>query len=161
MGITCGQLRRFGTSKNRYITEKKKQIDDPQYKKIDGEKIFSICSGILMHSECVMITGVLQKRILKDFHTGHRGISRIKVLMRSYVFLAKYGPRNWRKCKVLQSLCDGRKAPPVKFTCWPKTELGQGYKDFAGARKGRYYLIWKYMYIYLNICVARYMYIFM
>lgn len=54
---------------------------DQQYKKNDGEKIFSICDGILTYGEWVLIPGVLQKRKLKDFHTGHVGLLRIKALM--------------------------------------------------------------------------------
>ena len=50
---------------NKHITEKKKQIIDQQYKKIDGEKIFSICDGILMHSKWVVIPGVLKKKNIK------------------------------------------------------------------------------------------------
>ena len=36
---------------DKYITEKKKQIIDQRYKKIDGEKMFSICDRILMYDE--------------------------------------------------------------------------------------------------------------
>lgn len=34
-------------------------------------------------------TIVLQKRILNEFHSGHLGISRMKSLMRSYVYKTK------------------------------------------------------------------------
>ena len=39
---------------NKYITEKKKQIIDQQYKKIDGEKIFTTYEGILMYGKRVV-----------------------------------------------------------------------------------------------------------
>ncbi len=39
---------------DKYITEKKKQIIDQQYKKIDGEKIFTIYEGILMYGKRVV-----------------------------------------------------------------------------------------------------------
>ena len=47
---------------DKYITEKKKLIFDQQYKKIDGEKIFSICDGILMFGKWVVILRVLKKK---------------------------------------------------------------------------------------------------
>ena len=46
------------------ITEKKKQMIDQEYENIDGE-IFSICDGILMYSERVMMLGALKKEYSK------------------------------------------------------------------------------------------------
>ena len=65
------------------ITEKKKQFNHQQYKKINGEKTFSIRYGILIYGERIVIPGVLKKRISKDFHTGRVDIARRKALMRS------------------------------------------------------------------------------
>ena len=48
--------------------------------------IFSLCDEVLPYSEWVLIPTTLQKRILKDFHVGHPGITRMKSLMRSYVY---------------------------------------------------------------------------
>ena len=49
-------------------------------------EVFSICNDVLMYRERVVIPATLQKRILKDFHVGHPGATRMKSLMRSYVF---------------------------------------------------------------------------
>ena len=40
----------------------------------------------LLYEDWVVIPAVLTKKILKDFYTGHPGISRMKALMRSYVY---------------------------------------------------------------------------
>ena len=39
-----------------------------------------------MYGERVVIPTVLTKKILKDFHIGHPGMSRLKALMRSYTY---------------------------------------------------------------------------
>ena len=49
-------------------------------------EVYSISNEVLMYSERVLVLLLLQKRILKEFHTGHPGISRMKSLMRSYVY---------------------------------------------------------------------------
>ena len=39
-----------------------------------------------MYEEWVAMPEVLTKKILKDFHPRHPGLSRMKALMRSYVY---------------------------------------------------------------------------
>ena len=68
------------------IIEKKKEIIDLLYRKIESEKLFSICDRILMYDEQVVIPGALKERVQKDFQTSHPGIVRIKDLMRSFAF---------------------------------------------------------------------------
>ena len=46
-------------------------------------EVFSLCDNVLLYSERVVIPKKLQNRILRDFHTGHPGINRMKNLMRS------------------------------------------------------------------------------
>ena len=50
---------------------------------------FSICDDTLMCADRIVIPRVLQKRIPKDVHLGHPGMSRMKALMRSYVYWPK------------------------------------------------------------------------
>ena len=52
-------------------------------------ELFSLCDNVLLYSERVVILKKLQKRILRDFHTGHPGINRMKSLIRSYVYWPK------------------------------------------------------------------------
>ena len=53
---------------------------------LPGCNYYSICNGILMYAERVVVLLSLQKRILSEFHKGHPGMTRMKSLMRSYVF---------------------------------------------------------------------------
>ena len=48
--------------------------------------IFSLFDEVLLYSERFVIPTTLQRRILKDFHAGHPSITRIKGLMRSYMY---------------------------------------------------------------------------
>ena len=101
-------------------------------------EVYLICNDVLMFSERVVVPLSRQKHILKVFHTGHHGISRMKSLMRSYV--------NWRsmhrdlKSSVIS--CKGctlvAKVPPIKFKAWPETDH---HIDIAGPLNGLYYLI--------------------
>ena len=49
-------------------------------------EVFSLCDNVLLYNERVVISKKLQNRLLRDFHTGHPGINRMKSLMRSYVY---------------------------------------------------------------------------
>ena len=103
--------------------KKKRQINDQQYKKIDGKKIFSICDGILMYGEQVVISGVLQKRIFKDLpYCLPRYIDDENFNEKLY-FLAEYGQRNGRKCKILLGLCDSSKGTTSEI--YPLDKDGQ------------------------------------
>ena len=54
--------------------------------KVKTNNIFWMCDGILIYKERVVIPTVLTKNILKDFHTRHPEMSRMKALTRSYVY---------------------------------------------------------------------------
>ena len=58
------------------ICEKDQQTSD----------ILSLCDEVLRYSEWVVIPTTLKRRILKDFYAGHPGITRMKSLIRSYVY---------------------------------------------------------------------------
>ncbi len=49
-------------------------------------EVFSLSDNVLVYSERVVIPKKLQNRILRDFHTGHLGINRMK----SLCILAEY-----------------------------------------------------------------------
>ena len=70
------------TKFDKLINQTKKELMN---QKVKINNMFSMCNGILMYGERVAIPAVLNK-ILKDFHTGHQGISKMKALMRSNVF---------------------------------------------------------------------------
>ena len=52
-------------------------------------EVFSLCDNVLQYSERVVIPKKSQNRILRDFHTEHPGINRMKSLMRNYVYWPK------------------------------------------------------------------------
>ncbi|XP_014772973.1 uncharacterized protein K02A2.6-like [Octopus bimaculoides] len=47
---------------------------------------FSHCDNVLMYAQKVVVPATLQKRLLKEFHIGQRGISKMRSLMRGYVY---------------------------------------------------------------------------
>ena len=66
---------------------------------------------------------VLQKRILKEFHHGHPGIGRMKDQMRSYTYWPNMDKDIEQVVKIRKGCQLAAKAPPVKFTSWPKTDV--------------------------------------
>lgn len=105
---------------DKYITEKEKNYEPTAQKGWWWKDCLSVCDRMLMYGERVVIPGALQKRILKDFHTGHPSISRTKVLMT--IVLAEYGgkKREKNKCKIMQWLCGGG-----NVEIYPLTKDGQ------------------------------------
>ena len=103
-----------------------------------GNDIFSICNGILLYGDLVIISAVLTKKILKDFHIRYPGKSRMKAFMRSYVYW--YGVKKEienlvKTCKICALAA---KATPVKFNPWPKTDKpwSRLHVDYADPIKG-------------------------
>ncbi len=61
----------------------------------------------------MIIPTVLTKKISKDFHSGYPEMSRMKALMRSYVYWLGMD-------KDIENIV--AKAPPIKFNSWPETD---------------------------------------
>ena len=99
--------------------------------------IFSTCDEILLYRECVVIHSTLQKHILKYFHAGHLGITRMKSLMRSFVYWLNMDKDIKNAVKLCKGSALGAKAPPIKFNPWPKTDLpwSRIHLDFAALLK--------------------------
>ena len=105
----------------KYITLEKKQIINLQFKKIDSEKIFSICDRILMYSKQVVIPGLLKKKLSLD--------SKDESSNEKLCFLAEYGQRNRRKCEILQRLYNSSKGTTSKI--YSLTKNGQNLVKVA------------------------------
>ena len=101
--------------------------------KIKTNNIFSTCNGILMHGEQVVIPAVLTKKILKDFHTGHPRMSRMKALTRSYIYWLDMDKNIENMVKSCKSCASVAKAPPIGFKPWSHL-----YIDYASPIKGTY-----------------------
>ena len=67
-----------------------------------------------------IIISTLQKKILKDFHTGHPGATRMKSLMRSYVYWRNMDKDIEENVKACRGCALAAKAPPIQFSPWPK-----------------------------------------
>ena len=106
-------------------------------------EVFSLCDNALLYGERVVIPKKLQNRILRDFHTGHPGINRMKSLMRSYVYWSKMDNDIRDMIEKCKGYALAAKAPPITFKTWPKTEQpwSRIHVDFAGPLEDFYYLI--------------------
>ena len=127
-----------------FIRQRKKQVRlNERNKKGTTVSPFSICDQTLMYADRVVMPHSLQKKIFKEFHTGHPGMSRMKSLMRSYT----YWPRMDQDIEKMIKECRGcqlaAKAPPIKTQPWPKTDIPWEWVhiDYVGPLKGYYYLI--------------------
>ena len=140
--VTLEEIK-FKAKFDKFITEKKKEIMGQINNKSDQDKIFSICDGVLLYGERVVIPSVLKKKILKDFHMGHPGITRMKALMRSYVYWQGMDMDIENVVKCCKGCAKAAKAPPVKYYPWPKTDRpwSRLHIDYAGPINGIYYLI--------------------
>ena len=85
-------------------------------------EVFSLCDNVLLYSERVVIPKKLQNRILRNFHTGHPGINRMKSLMRSYVYWPKMDNDIMDMIEKCKGCALAAKTPPTTFKPWPKTE---------------------------------------
>ena len=83
--------------------------------KVKTNNIFSTCNGILIYGERVVIPAVLTKKIFTDFYTGHPGRSRMKSLMRSYVYWPRKDKDVENMVKSCKSFASVAKVAPIKF----------------------------------------------
>ena len=123
----------FISSTKRHMQEKNQTVSNS----------FLIVDDVLMYNERIVIPSNLQARILRDFHKGHPGRSRMKALMRSFVYWSKMDSDIDAMVNACRGCALAAKAPPVVFKPWPKSELpwSRIHLDFAGPVDGVYYLI--------------------
>ena len=137
--VTLEEIK-FKTKFDKFINQTKKELMN---QKVKTDNIFSKCNNILMYGEWVVIPAVLTKKILKDFHTEHSGMSRMKALMQSYVYWPSRDKNIENKVKVCKSCALVAKAPPIKFNQWPKTDKPWSHLhiDYAGLIKRTYFFV--------------------
>ena len=83
---------------------------------------FSICDGVLMYANRIVMPLSFQKKILKEFHLGHARILCMKSLMRSYTYWPWIDHDIEKIVKTYIGCCAfATKYPPVNFQLWPKT----------------------------------------
>ena len=125
---------------DKFINQTKKELMN---QKVKTNNIFSTWNGILMYVEQVVIPAVLKKKILKDFPTGHPAISRMKALMRSYVYWPGMNKDIENMVKSCKSYASVAKAHPIKFDPWLKIDKlwSRLHIDYAGPIKGIYFFV--------------------
>ena len=80
--VTLGEIK-FKKKLDRFINQTKKELMN---QKIKTNNVFSMCNVLLMYGKQVVIPTILTKKILRDFHTEHPRMSRMKALKWSYVY---------------------------------------------------------------------------
>ena len=125
--------------KDEYITQTKEKLMEDQ----QVSEVFSTCNDVLLYRERVVVPATLQRRILKDFHIGHPGTTRMKSLMRSYVYWKNMDRDVEDTVKACKGCALAAKAPPIQYSPWPKADRpwSRIHVDFAGPLDGSYYLI--------------------
>ncbi|VDN09940.1 unnamed protein product [Dibothriocephalus latus] len=92
----------------------------------------SIVNGCILYYERVAVPQKLQARVLRQFHTGHPGINRMKALARNYL----YWPHMNKQLEQLASMKATLKAWPVPRALWSRVHI-----DYAGSINGQNNLI--------------------
>ena len=132
--VTLDDIRKEAKS-NYFIRETKGKLQTDE----QVAEVFSTCDQVLLYQERVVVPATLQNKILKDFHTGPPSTTRMKSLMRSYVYWRKMDKDIEKKVKACWGCALATKAPPIQFSPWPKVDYpwAQIHMDYAG----QYYLI--------------------
>ena len=107
-------------AKDEFITQIKERIANKDEQVTNA---YTLCDELSLYRDRVVIPATLQRRILKDFHNGHPGITRAKSLMRSYVFWKNLDKDIENMIRSCTSCALAVKSPPIKFSPWPKTDL--------------------------------------
>ena len=104
----------------------------------------AIVNRCLMFADRVIIPPPLRNRILKQFHSGHPGISRMKSIARSYVYWPSMNTDIEKLVKSCRNCQQAFKNPPKQEPVpWPQTNSlwTRVHIDFAGPINGVIYLI--------------------
>lgn len=97
-------------------------------KNITGNNAFSLCNDVLMYAERIVITALLQRRMLNEFHIGHLGIFRMKFLMRCYIYWPKMDQDIENLVKSCRGFALAAKSLHIKIQPWPKTKTDMPYR---------------------------------
>ena len=137
--VTLDQIKQESLHE-KYINRIKTKILEKDQRITD---VFSTCDDELLYRECVVIPSTMQKHLLKDFHAGHPGSSRMKSLMRSFVYWSNMDKDIENVVKLCKGSALAVKVPPIKFNPCPKTYLpwARIHINFVGPLEGYYTFI--------------------
>lgn len=105
---------------------------------------FSLQNNCIFYGIRIVIPKILQPKILKELHTAHTGMVKMKALARSYVWWKNIDTdieNMVRKCK---ACCLLKKNPTkVPVHCWeyPKEPWSRIHIDYAGPFMNQYFFI--------------------
>lgn len=120
-------------------------IADPSLKQFYNRRdALSTLDGCLMFAERVVVPRSLQRQVLRQLHTGHPGIVRMKALARSYVYWPGLDSDVETIVKQCSNCAESARLP-VKTTLAPWPEAVRPWArihiDYAGPFQGHYYLV--------------------
>ena len=104
----------------------------------------SIVNDCLLFSDRIVIPTILQNRVLRQFHTGHPGMNRMKAMARSYVYWPHMDSHIERLSKNCTRCALASKQPiKTELQSWPLTTepWSRVHVDFAGPIDGQHFLI--------------------
>jgi len=106
-------------------------------------KEYSLCEGVVLYQNRVVIPEPLRERILKQLHSGHLGIVKMKGLARDFVYWPKIDDDIEAEAKSCDSCQLCQNDPPETKHHWeyPDGPWERIHVDFAGPLKGKYLLI--------------------
>ncbi|XP_058448956.1 uncharacterized protein K02A2.6-like [Malaya genurostris] len=120
-----------------------KRVDGKFRFGVDQEQ-FSLQKDCLLRGSRVYVPPSLRMKVLRELHSTHFGISRIKSLARSYCWWVNIN-RDIENLVKDCPTCQATKAnpPKVSFHCWdtPSEPFQRVHADYAGPFLGFYYLI--------------------
>ncbi|CAH8672200.1 unnamed protein product [Schistosoma rodhaini] len=104
----------------------------------------TIVDSCIMFGQRIVIPSTLRRRVLKQFHMGHPGMSKMKSLARSYVYWPSMDQEIEQLCQTCESCLEAAKNPvKVKPQPWPKPDgpWQRLHADFAGPIHGKNFLV--------------------
>ncbi|CAH8448460.1 unnamed protein product [Schistosoma curassoni] len=117
----------------------------------------------IMFGDRIIVPEVLRYKVLKQFHSGHPGINKMKALARSYAYWPTMDQDIENRCRNCSSCLQAAKSPSkCEPQQWekPNSPWERLHADFAGPIRGRMYLIivdaftkWPQIYAMVN-CTA-------
>ncbi|KFD63475.1 hypothetical protein M514_08570 [Trichuris suis] len=117
----------------------------PEFKKFfDRKSSLSFVDDCLMYGERVIIPSTLQRRVLRQVHEGHPGVSRMKAIARSHAYWPKIDSDIENVVRSCQRCAEAAKAPIKTELCpWPKAPRpwARVHIDYAGPFFGHHFLV--------------------
>ncbi|CAH8538525.1 unnamed protein product [Schistosoma rodhaini] len=98
----------------------------------------------IMFGDRIVVPKTLRHRVLKQFHSGHPGINKMKALARSYAYWPTMDQDIEIKCRncssCLQAAKNPKKCEPQQWEK-PNSPWERLHADFAGPIRGRMFLV--------------------